>query len=237
MHYPFQFFIEFIELGKLKQAKAEFYENADLENYSKADEWIKYIEFDKNQQGYQVTEYFKDYILEHLAVERVKAITAIDLVLFDEKNQKEVVKRIDILFATFSDYQTKADADPEFIKYGINEVYKSLSDYLISKRGRIYSRPYIETAMPIAKLQWMGQLNQLVTLFYDLKNKNTNTGKPFIIEQSKADLVGFIVNNFLDKDGNAISRDSVETGLKPSKPDKRAKADKSFDIRPYTTGD
>ncbi|MBA4155389.1 MAG: hypothetical protein C0512_13715 [Flavobacterium sp.] len=43
-------------------------------------------------------------------------------------------------------------------------------------------------------------------------------------------MVAIIVNSFLDKDGNEISPQTVETILKPSRADKRPKPHKRIDI-------
>jgi hypothetical protein len=70
------------------------------------------------------------------------------------------------------------------------------------------------------KIQWMGKTNVLVTLFYDLIN-GQDSREPMIIA-SKADIKEFLMNNFIDADGNTLSESTITTILTPSKEEKRA---------------
>jgi hypothetical protein len=72
-------------------------------------------------------------------------------------------------------------------------------------------------------------VNQFVDIFYQLHRELFCEGKPFI-DGSVNDMVAIIVNSFLDKDGNEISPQTVETILKPSRADKRPKPHKRIDI-------
>lgn len=73
----------------------------------------------------------------------------------------------------------------------------------------------------VEKIKWLGQLNVLTTLFYDLLN-GQDKGQP-LIEASPKVLEEFICNNFVDSEGHELSKGTVESYLKRSKPEKRAK--------------
>lgn len=79
------------------------------------------------------------------------------------------------------------------------------------------------------KMQFNGNLNQLVDIFYQLNRELFVDGKSYI-DGSTNDLISLIVNTFVDKEGNEISPLTVETILKPSRTDKRPKPHKRIDI-------
>ena len=82
------------------------------------------------------------------------------------------------------------------------------------------------------KLQWNGPANQLVRWYYDLNRKKTSKNLPQV-GGTPSEIEDHIVNNWLDKDGNDISRETVKTYLKPNRTDKRAPDHKRIDIEPY----
>lgn len=82
---------------------------------------------------------------------------------------------------------------------------------------------------PFKKMQFNGNLNQLVDIFYQLHRELFVDGKPYI-EGNTNDLEAWIVNSFLDKEGKEISPLTVKTILKPSKEEKRPNTHKRLDI-------
>jgi hypothetical protein len=83
--------------------------------------------------------------------------------------------------------------------------------------------------LPFNKMQFNGNINQLVDVFYQLHRELFVDGKSYI-DGNTNDLISLIVNTFVDKDGNEISPLTVETILKPSRNDKRPKPHKRIDI-------
>lgn len=79
------------------------------------------------------------------------------------------------------------------------------------------------------KLKFNGNVNQLVDVFYQLNRELFVDGKSYI-DGSANDIIALIVNSFIDKDGNEISPQTIETILKPSRTDKRPKPHKRLDI-------
>jgi len=70
------------------------------------------------------------------------------------------------------------------------------------------------------KLQWRGNINQLITFFYDASTQVFIDDKP-ILKAQKKDLVLFLTKNFIQKDGNPINPTTVKTIMTPSKELKR----------------
>ncbi len=81
------------------------------------------------------------------------------------------------------------------------------------------------------KLIWRGNINKLVTIFYDLTNTELHEGKP-ILTASPREITNFLLNNFLDKDGNNLSRDTISTILRPGRADKRSPEHKKYNFPP-----
>ena len=66
------------------------------------------------------------------------------------------------------------------------------------------------------------KVNQLVDIFIQLQREIFVDSRP-AIEAENSDIVQLVCQNFTDKDGNAISPQTVKTILMPSKPEKRPK--------------
>ena len=83
--------------------------------------------------------------------------------------------------------------------------------------------------IPFNKMQFNGNVNQLVDVFYQLHRELFVDGKPYV-DGNTNDLIALITNSFLDKDGKEISPQTVKTILKPSKEEKRPNNHKRLDI-------
>ncbi|ELY2018255.1 hypothetical protein SL053_002173 [Flavobacterium psychrophilum] len=88
-------------------------------------------------------------------------------------------------------------------------------------------REQLKNQSQFAKLKFNG--NQLVDIFYQLNRELFVDGKSYI-DGSSNDIISLIVNSFVDKDGNEISPQTIETILKPLRTDKRPKPYKRIDI-------
>jgi len=76
------------------------------------------------------------------------------------------------------------------------------------------------------KLMCNKQINQLITVFYDLM-------KMGLIEDNPKKVERLIYNNFLTKNGNEISQYTINTCLKDYRTEKRAQGEKRIDISKY----
>ena len=83
-----------------------------------------------------------------------------------------------------------------------------------------------------ATLKWNGQVNSLVTLFYDLMHNTPPNNKP-LLEAGVEDVKYILTNFFTDKNGNFINEKTIETYLKEYRDEKRAKGKKRIDILKY----
>lgn len=70
------------------------------------------------------------------------------------------------------------------------------------------------------KIKWLANINVLGTLFYEMLN-GQDEGEP-LIQANKADVVQFLLNNFCNKDGKELSKETIETIFRLEKVDKRA---------------
>jgi len=71
-----------------------------------------------------------------------------------------------------------------------------------------------------SKLQWRGNINQLITFFYDASNHVLVNGKP-ILNASKKQITKLLVENFIQKDGDPVNISTINTIFTPSKELKR----------------
>lgn len=73
-------------------------------------------------------------------------------------------------------------------------------------------------------------LNQFVDIFYQLLNEKQANGKT-LLETDNATIAEILSTNFLDKDGNEISSETVRTILKPSRIEKRPKGNSRIELK------
>jgi hypothetical protein len=123
------------------------------------------------------------------------------------------------------------------------ELIKS-QQKLSKKRNTIYSQevnspksPTKSTKSPteicrtsIGLFQFNCQTNVFVDLFFQLTKEITIEGKP-LLNMASNDLAQFITNNFIDKNGNALSLNTVKTILNVSRPEKRPSSEKRINLK------
>ena len=123
------------------------------------------------------------------------------------------------------------------------ELIKS-QQKLSKKRNTIYSQevnspksPTKNTKSPteicrtsIGLFQFNCQTNVFVDLFFQLTKEITIEGKP-LLNMASNDLAQFITNNFIDKNGNALSLNTVKTILNVSRPEKRPSSEKRINLK------
>jgi hypothetical protein len=105
----------------------------------------------------------------------------------------------------------------------LQTIRKMRADYETEKQNSIPNQTLFK------KMQFNGNLNQLVDVFYQLHRELFVDGKPYI-DGNTNDLIALIVNSFVDKEGKEISPLTVKTILKPSKEEKRPNTHKRLDI-------
>ena len=107
------------------------------------------------------------------------------------------------------------------------EVYDNFKhNYLITSNENKVTTKTQNTST--RKIKWLGKINVLTTLFYDLLH-GQDKERP-LIESSLDDIEALILNNFLDADGKELSKDTIHTILRSDKYDKRAKKGDRIEI-------
>ncbi|MBK7311197.1 MAG: hypothetical protein IPI93_10490 [Sphingobacteriaceae bacterium] len=96
--------------------------------------------------------------------------------------------------------------------------------FFISRLKQTYLSDINAKELRQPRLKWLGQVNQLGTLFYDLlkgSNGKDESGKqqdfPPLISASIEDLMALIENNFVDKQGKPFSHSFLQDLLSSSK--------------------
>ena len=118
----------------------------------------------------------------------------------------------------FSSYYKEKKYSKQTLKL---EMYDSVGPDLFSEPTAEYGNNNSDN-----KLKWSWQINQLATMYYDLNEAANEKSTPQQLED-------FIIRNYVDKNGNAISRATIKTCLNEYRPDKRVKGKKQIDISKY----
>lgn len=79
------------------------------------------------------------------------------------------------------------------------------------------------------KLQFNGNVNQLVDIFYQLSRELFVNGRSYL-DGNVNDIAKMIAYSFVDKDGNKLSIETVKTILTPSREEKRPNNAKRIDV-------
>lgn len=79
------------------------------------------------------------------------------------------------------------------------------------------------------KIPIRGNLNVLVDAFYQMLHEKKANNLPYL-NTTATEITIFIVENFVDKDGQPISASTVRTMLSPNKPEKRPKNDNKINL-------
>jgi hypothetical protein len=79
------------------------------------------------------------------------------------------------------------------------------------------------------KIPIRGHLNILVDAFFQMLHEKKANGLPYL-DANTTEITTFIVDNFVDKDGQPISESTVRTMLSPNKPEKRPKNDNKIHL-------
>lgn len=185
------------------------------ENILDETEQSKHIELyaSKNLQSigrtyYEAKTLLKKYRLQNIIKNQnfvfVQGIFIVNTILYLQK-----------MFSTF--YKEKPYTDNALY----SDLYLSVGPTMVSEPTEEYGNKTSTT-----KIQWNLQINQLITLYYDLM-------KAQAIEVNAEQLEDYIVNSFTDKNGNPINRLTVKTALREYRPEKRAKGKKRINIDKY----
>ena len=205
---PLQFFIDLVEENPIEALSREIQKDQHRSDFSIEDliDENKDIKQSINGgaddliahdiSGYWYSSYFVDNLPRKMLTEQSKALKSIDSSLANMPDLNLVFSKLTSL---------------------VNSLDESLKQELEKRKKRIV-RPASHQSPP--KIQWLGQVNVLGTLFYHLL-KGQDGGAPYIagsIEQVKR----MLVDNFVDSEGYELSKGTLDTIFMPSRSEKRA---------------
>jgi len=105
----------------------------------------------------------------------------------------------------------------KFVRFEISECHQQNK----FNREKQSSQKKLKKQGLVKKLQWNGNINQLITFFYDAANQVKVNGRP-VLSGTNKDIAEVLTENFIQKDGSPINPDTIATLLSPSKELKRA---------------
>lgn len=221
--HPLVFFKDLIEesntIEKLRQKFFSAYHSDMILELDRDREFIKVMN-PLDSESDSIFRYFHGYLKEacnegmHGCLKQVEVdvLSAGDSA--KEKNYlKKIVDEIDSLISKKND---RNDLD----KYTfIVTTLESTKEYIQSHYGLVKKDSHVSPLQTSPKIQWLGKTNVLTTLFYDLLN-GQDKGEPYI-HATKKDVMQFLIENFLDKNGDELSESTVQSYF--DKQEKKAK--------------
>jgi len=227
--HPLKFFIEFVELKPLEACEEEFYEGAIQEYQSPESRRQGYIiDLKVNSDGgeSEFKLYFKDVLANKFLEQKSLAIQAIENELMGMVDMNSLKVKLAVLLASTTSLIDKMNAYRETARFPfLSETFNQLRDELDTKARQLGFGAKPASKQPdksdsVIKLQWLGQLNILGTLFYDLR-KGQDGGSPYL-SGSVEDVKRVVIKNFIDSEGNDLSKATLDTIFMPSRSEKRA---------------
>lgn len=231
--HPLQFFINLIEGKQIAEIRNSFFfVNPDkvISSIDAVEEYIDhYVYDDMHQQMMLDREYFKHFIAKFLTEKKVEILSAIDLHLLNNHEEKLSNNFVNHISNTIEDLILQGKQYSDYTKYPVIE--EVLTDLRASLQRKYSINKTASTSVVTFngkndKLQWSAGVASLCTLFYELANdyKMEKKGISFIAA-SPDQLKKFILTNFVDEEGNPFSETSIATYL-DSRTDKKAKRNK-----------
>ena len=107
-----------------------------------------------------------------------------------------------------------------------SEIYDSISLDIAMEPTAEYGKKQVEEKPKSKKLIWRKNINILITLHYDLHSDES-------YDAETKDIENFIHDNYLNKQGKEISRETIRICMQKFRDDKRAKGKKRIDISKY----
>lgn len=107
-----------------------------------------------------------------------------------------------------------------------SEIFDSINLDIAMEPTTEYGKKQVEEKPKRKKLIWKKNINILITLHYDLYNDNS-------YDAQTKDIENFIHDNYLNKQGKEISRETIRICMQKFRDDKRAKGKKRIDISNY----
>ena len=155
--------------------------------------------------------------------ETSRAITAVDAALAGMSGSTAVLNKLTDLLESMNSVIDKLNSYQETTQYpSLLDSCKTVKREIQQRLKQAESKgPYSNTQQSVSKLQWLGQVNVLGTLFYHLL-KGQDGGAPYISGTSEQ-VKRMLMENFVDTEGHELSKGTLDTIFTPSRSEKRAK--------------
>lgn len=232
--HPLQYFKDLITRNRIGNERIKFIYSEDYGSVISRDYkngFIQYVVADslnEDSPAEIITLTFIEHLESKVTNEMFNVLDQIDnslLAIDDEKKQTVYLKTIYKTLNSLILYAEQLEDLNQyiFIAYTLKDLKAELVDkYGIEDDAIAQKKINLSTSAQTShKLQWMGKSKVLVTLFYDLYSNVENGGAP-LIKATKEQVKNFLLNNFIESDGQPLSPSSVDTILTPSKEGKRA---------------
>jgi hypothetical protein len=173
--------------------------------------------------GYWNNSYFTVNLPSKLSREKTNAIQAVDTVLAGMSDIGTAFSKLTELVTSIDTAIGKLSTYEDVKQYpAILNTYNEIKGELSNRKKRLIQPPQADhhKKQAPAKIQWVGQVNVLGTLFYHLL-KGQDGGAPYIsasVEQVKR----MLTDNFIDHEGFDLSKATLDTIFTPSRSEKRA---------------
>jgi len=175
--------------------------------------------------SYWYSSYFDSNLSIKIFNEKTEAIDTIDNMLAGMTDLTGAFSKLTEFISTMNAVTNKLKANEGAMRHPeILRTCEQLNSQLHNRKTRIFkSVDTVDDMKPVTsnKLQWLGQVNVLGTLFYHLL-RGQDGGDPYIaasVEQVKR----MLMDNFVDSDGNELSKETLKTIFTISRSEKRAK--------------
>ncbi|RBL93343.1 hypothetical protein [Chitinophaga flava] len=232
--HPLQYFKDLITRNRIGNERINFINSQDygtVINRDYKNGFIQYAVMDslnEDSAAELITVTFIEHLESKINSEMFNVLDHIDnslLSIDDEKKQGVYLKTIYKTLNSLILYAEQLEDLNQyiFIAYTLKDLKAELIDkYGIDDDAIAQKKINLPTSAQTShKLQWMGKSKVLITLFYDLYSNVENGGEP-LIRATKEQVKNFLLNNFIESDGQPLSPSSVDTILTPSKESKRA---------------
>lgn len=214
--------------------------NRDFKN-----DLIEYAEtnaLDENSDVQIKVATFISYLENEINDEMFNALDLVDNALLSIDDEKKQSVYLKTLFKTLNSLILYSEGLEHLNKYiiianALKDLKAELADRYNVQDDTVAQRQINIVTSPQTshKLQWMGKSKVLITLFYDLYSNVENGGEP-LIKATKDQIKNFLLNNFIEKDGQPFSASSIDSLLTPSKENKRALKDDRIDTSKLKEG-
>jgi len=230
--HPLQYFIDLIELKQVEQIRHSFlfvHPEHDVTYINEQGEYIDKWSLNKvgnAEEKVRIT--FSEFLNEFLPQKSTQALTSIDLYLLNNLEGKAKETFISLIINSINELLFKVKQYEDAIKYPtiegtLNELRTTLQRKYPVNEVAPTPRSVTVDSHEAAKLKWNAGVASLCTMFYELANdyKLEKKGVSYLAA-TPDQLRKFILENFVDEEGNPFSETSVATYL-DSRTDKKAK--------------